>query len=158
MAAPEIFEKQIEIKLLHPASTLESRIQVKKTMILLLGLSTGLSCVANDESLAASKADTEISEVVLNAAGGESESDSSSKGGYVLEGNKNLKLCHEFLEVLNNKPGKYYVRPKSIDKKIEQFVPIKMTPVDKEQYFIQIGWLSDEPPSGTLNGREKVVS
>ncbi|MEJ2041728.1 MAG: hypothetical protein P8X74_01635 [Reinekea sp.] len=26
--APAIFEKQIEIKLLHPASTLESRIQV----------------------------------------------------------------------------------------------------------------------------------
>ncbi|MEJ2041875.1 MAG: hypothetical protein P8X89_01195 [Reinekea sp.] len=29
MGAPTIFEKQIEIKLLHPASTLESRIQVK---------------------------------------------------------------------------------------------------------------------------------
>ncbi|MEJ2045676.1 MAG: hypothetical protein P8X74_23635, partial [Reinekea sp.] len=29
MGAPAIFEKQIEIKLLHPASTLESRIQVK---------------------------------------------------------------------------------------------------------------------------------
>ncbi|MEJ2043252.1 MAG: hypothetical protein P8X89_08250 [Reinekea sp.] len=28
MGAPAIFEKQIEIKLLHPASTLESRIQV----------------------------------------------------------------------------------------------------------------------------------
>jgi hypothetical protein len=28
MGAPTIFEKQIEIKLLHPASTLESRIQV----------------------------------------------------------------------------------------------------------------------------------
>jgi hypothetical protein len=27
MGAPAIFEKQIEIKLLHPASTLESRIQ-----------------------------------------------------------------------------------------------------------------------------------
>ncbi|MEJ2045930.1 MAG: hypothetical protein P8X74_17515 [Reinekea sp.] len=27
MGAPEIFEKQIEIKLLHPASTLKSRIQ-----------------------------------------------------------------------------------------------------------------------------------
>ncbi|MEJ2042234.1 MAG: hypothetical protein P8X74_12505 [Reinekea sp.] len=27
--APAIFEKQIEIKLLHPASTLKSRIQVK---------------------------------------------------------------------------------------------------------------------------------
>ncbi|MEJ2074686.1 MAG: hypothetical protein P8X79_14630 [Reinekea sp.] len=27
MGAPTIFEKQIEIKLLHPASTLESRIQ-----------------------------------------------------------------------------------------------------------------------------------
>ncbi|MEJ2076016.1 MAG: hypothetical protein P8X79_21435 [Reinekea sp.] len=31
MGAPAIFEKQIEIKLLHPASTLESRIQVKGT-------------------------------------------------------------------------------------------------------------------------------
>jgi hypothetical protein len=29
MGAPAIFEKQIEIKLLHPASTLKSRIQVK---------------------------------------------------------------------------------------------------------------------------------
>jgi hypothetical protein len=29
MGAPAIFEKQIEIKLLHPASTLESRIQAK---------------------------------------------------------------------------------------------------------------------------------
>jgi hypothetical protein len=29
MGAPAIFEKQIEIKLLHPASTLESRIQVE---------------------------------------------------------------------------------------------------------------------------------
>ncbi|MEJ2045430.1 MAG: hypothetical protein P8X74_20560 [Reinekea sp.] len=29
MGAPAIFEKQIEIKLLHPASTLESRIQVR---------------------------------------------------------------------------------------------------------------------------------
>ncbi|MEJ2074409.1 MAG: hypothetical protein P8X79_13235 [Reinekea sp.] len=28
MGAPAIFEKQIEIKLLHPASTLESRTQV----------------------------------------------------------------------------------------------------------------------------------
>ncbi|MEJ2073643.1 MAG: hypothetical protein P8X79_09320 [Reinekea sp.] len=28
MGAPAIFEKQIEIKLLHPVSTLESRIQV----------------------------------------------------------------------------------------------------------------------------------
>ncbi|MEJ2043744.1 MAG: hypothetical protein P8X74_19375 [Reinekea sp.] len=28
MGAPAIFEKQIEIKLFHPASTLESRIQV----------------------------------------------------------------------------------------------------------------------------------
>jgi hypothetical protein len=28
MGAPAIFEKQIEIKLLHPASTMESRIQV----------------------------------------------------------------------------------------------------------------------------------
>ncbi|MEJ2045578.1 MAG: hypothetical protein P8X74_17755 [Reinekea sp.] len=28
MGAPAIFEKQIEIKLLHPRSTLESRIQV----------------------------------------------------------------------------------------------------------------------------------
>ncbi|MEJ2043272.1 MAG: hypothetical protein P8X89_08350 [Reinekea sp.] len=28
MGAPAIFEKQIAIKLLHPASTLESRIQV----------------------------------------------------------------------------------------------------------------------------------
>ncbi|MEJ2046208.1 MAG: hypothetical protein P8X74_22350 [Reinekea sp.] len=28
--APAIFEKQIEIKLLHPASTLNSRIQVSK--------------------------------------------------------------------------------------------------------------------------------
>ncbi|MEJ2042630.1 MAG: hypothetical protein P8X89_05080 [Reinekea sp.] len=27
MGAPAIFEKQMEIKLLHPASTLESRIQ-----------------------------------------------------------------------------------------------------------------------------------
>ncbi|MEJ2073250.1 MAG: hypothetical protein P8X79_07305 [Reinekea sp.] len=27
MGAPAIFEKQIEIKLLHPASTMESRIQ-----------------------------------------------------------------------------------------------------------------------------------
>jgi hypothetical protein len=30
MGAPAIFEKQIEIKLLHPASTLESRIQVQE--------------------------------------------------------------------------------------------------------------------------------
>ncbi|MEJ2042648.1 MAG: hypothetical protein P8X89_05175 [Reinekea sp.] len=29
MGAPAIFEKQIEIKLLHPASTMESRIQVR---------------------------------------------------------------------------------------------------------------------------------
>ncbi|MEJ2045217.1 MAG: hypothetical protein P8X74_22205 [Reinekea sp.] len=29
MGAPTIFEKQIEIKLLHPASTLELRIQAK---------------------------------------------------------------------------------------------------------------------------------
>ncbi|MEJ2042345.1 MAG: hypothetical protein P8X89_03630 [Reinekea sp.] len=29
MGAPAIFEKQIEIKLLHPASTLESRIQIQ---------------------------------------------------------------------------------------------------------------------------------
>jgi hypothetical protein len=34
MGAPAIFEKQIEIKLLHPASTLESRIQVKKNGIM----------------------------------------------------------------------------------------------------------------------------
>ncbi|MEJ2042587.1 MAG: hypothetical protein P8X74_06175 [Reinekea sp.] len=33
--APAIFEKQIEIKLLHPASTLESRIQVKIIMTVL---------------------------------------------------------------------------------------------------------------------------
>ncbi|MEJ2044722.1 MAG: hypothetical protein P8X89_15755 [Reinekea sp.] len=32
MGAPAIFEKQIEIRLLHPASTLESRIQVKLRM------------------------------------------------------------------------------------------------------------------------------
>ncbi|MEJ2074367.1 MAG: hypothetical protein P8X79_13025, partial [Reinekea sp.] len=32
MGAPAIFEKQIEIKLLHPASTLESRIQVSVFM------------------------------------------------------------------------------------------------------------------------------
>ncbi|MEJ2043461.1 MAG: hypothetical protein P8X89_09315 [Reinekea sp.] len=32
MGAPTIFEKQIEIKLLHPASTLESRIQVTKSL------------------------------------------------------------------------------------------------------------------------------
>ncbi|MEJ2043901.1 MAG: hypothetical protein P8X74_09010 [Reinekea sp.] len=31
MGAPAIFEKRIEIKLLHPASTLESRIQDKDT-------------------------------------------------------------------------------------------------------------------------------
>ncbi|MEJ2044125.1 MAG: hypothetical protein P8X74_09400 [Reinekea sp.] len=30
MGAPAIFEKQIEIKLLHPVSTLESRIQVER--------------------------------------------------------------------------------------------------------------------------------
>ncbi|MEJ2041823.1 MAG: hypothetical protein P8X74_00025 [Reinekea sp.] len=30
MGAPAIFGKQIEIKLLHPASTLESRIQAKE--------------------------------------------------------------------------------------------------------------------------------
>ncbi|MEJ2063210.1 MAG: hypothetical protein P8X74_08045 [Reinekea sp.] len=30
MGAPAIFEKQIEIKLLHSASTLESQIQVNK--------------------------------------------------------------------------------------------------------------------------------
>ncbi|MEJ2045457.1 MAG: hypothetical protein P8X89_19520 [Reinekea sp.] len=30
MGAPPIFEKQIEIKLLHPASTLKSRIQALK--------------------------------------------------------------------------------------------------------------------------------
>jgi hypothetical protein len=29
MGTPAIFEKQIEIKLIHPASTLNSRIQVK---------------------------------------------------------------------------------------------------------------------------------
>ncbi|MEJ2045667.1 MAG: hypothetical protein P8X74_16225 [Reinekea sp.] len=28
LGAPAIFEKQIEIKLLHPASTLKSRVQV----------------------------------------------------------------------------------------------------------------------------------
>ncbi|MEJ2045944.1 MAG: hypothetical protein P8X89_22025 [Reinekea sp.] len=33
MGAPAIFEKQIEIKLLHPASTLESRIQVNTDLI-----------------------------------------------------------------------------------------------------------------------------
>ncbi|MEJ2063947.1 MAG: hypothetical protein P8X74_11840 [Reinekea sp.] len=33
MGAPAIFEKQIEIKLLHPASTLESRIQVSITRL-----------------------------------------------------------------------------------------------------------------------------
>ncbi|MEJ2045537.1 MAG: hypothetical protein P8X74_17695 [Reinekea sp.] len=32
MGAPAIFEKQIEIKLLHPASTLESRIQVQASV------------------------------------------------------------------------------------------------------------------------------
>ncbi|MEJ2045861.1 MAG: hypothetical protein P8X74_14040 [Reinekea sp.] len=30
MAAPAIFEKQIEIKLLLPASTLKSRVQIRK--------------------------------------------------------------------------------------------------------------------------------
>ncbi|MEJ2044595.1 MAG: hypothetical protein P8X74_18195 [Reinekea sp.] len=34
MGAPAIFEKQIEIKLLHPASTEESRIQVLITLAL----------------------------------------------------------------------------------------------------------------------------
>ncbi|MEJ2043465.1 MAG: hypothetical protein P8X74_04930 [Reinekea sp.] len=33
MAAPAIFEKQMEIKLLHPASTLESRIQVQFSLL-----------------------------------------------------------------------------------------------------------------------------
>ncbi|MEJ2044362.1 MAG: hypothetical protein P8X89_13910 [Reinekea sp.] len=33
MGAPAIFEKQIEIKLLHPASTLESRIQVELILL-----------------------------------------------------------------------------------------------------------------------------
>ncbi|MEJ2045876.1 MAG: hypothetical protein P8X74_13525 [Reinekea sp.] len=33
MGAPAIFEKQIGIKLLHPTSTLESRIQVKVLLI-----------------------------------------------------------------------------------------------------------------------------
>ncbi|MEJ2045658.1 MAG: hypothetical protein P8X89_20570 [Reinekea sp.] len=33
MGAPAIFEKQIEIKLLHPASTLKSRIQAKRNRI-----------------------------------------------------------------------------------------------------------------------------
>ncbi|MEJ2042286.1 MAG: hypothetical protein P8X74_02830 [Reinekea sp.] len=33
MGAPAIFEKQIEIKLLHPASTLESRIQEPESSI-----------------------------------------------------------------------------------------------------------------------------
>ncbi|MEJ2043139.1 MAG: hypothetical protein P8X74_06795 [Reinekea sp.] len=33
MGAPAIFEKQIEIKLLHPASTLESRIQVVGSLL-----------------------------------------------------------------------------------------------------------------------------
>ncbi|MEJ2075809.1 MAG: hypothetical protein P8X79_20375 [Reinekea sp.] len=33
IGAPAIFEQQIEIKLLHPASTLKSRIQVKKVGI-----------------------------------------------------------------------------------------------------------------------------
>ncbi|MEJ2042862.1 MAG: hypothetical protein P8X74_01405 [Reinekea sp.] len=32
MGAPAIFEKQIEIKLLHPASTMESRIQEINTI------------------------------------------------------------------------------------------------------------------------------
>ncbi|MEJ2042764.1 MAG: hypothetical protein P8X89_05760 [Reinekea sp.] len=32
MGASAIFEKQIEIKLLHPASTLESRIQVERIL------------------------------------------------------------------------------------------------------------------------------
>jgi ribosome recycling factor len=32
MGAPAIFGKQIEIKLFHPASTLESRIQVIKAL------------------------------------------------------------------------------------------------------------------------------
>ncbi|MEJ2045759.1 MAG: hypothetical protein P8X74_14735 [Reinekea sp.] len=33
MGAPAIFEKQIEIKLLHPASTLESRIQDQLSIV-----------------------------------------------------------------------------------------------------------------------------
>ncbi|MEJ2073687.1 MAG: hypothetical protein P8X79_09540 [Reinekea sp.] len=33
MGAPAIFEKQIEIKLLHPASTMESRIQVRRMIL-----------------------------------------------------------------------------------------------------------------------------
>jgi hypothetical protein len=36
MGAPAIFEKQIKIKLLHPASTLESRIQVLEKLERLL--------------------------------------------------------------------------------------------------------------------------
>ncbi|MEJ2045647.1 MAG: hypothetical protein P8X74_15160 [Reinekea sp.] len=32
MSAPVIFEKQIEIKLFHPASTLKSRIQVNQNL------------------------------------------------------------------------------------------------------------------------------
>ncbi|MEJ2045573.1 MAG: hypothetical protein P8X89_20120 [Reinekea sp.] len=36
MGAPAIFEKQIEIKLLHPASTLESRIQDSDNKVLCL--------------------------------------------------------------------------------------------------------------------------
>ncbi|MEJ2044566.1 MAG: hypothetical protein P8X89_14960 [Reinekea sp.] len=39
--APAIFEKQIEIKLLHPASTLESRIQVFDTNDWLTGPTAG---------------------------------------------------------------------------------------------------------------------
>jgi hypothetical protein len=37
MGAPAIFEKQIEIKLLHPASTLESRIQENVCFYVALG-------------------------------------------------------------------------------------------------------------------------
>ncbi|MEJ2042195.1 MAG: hypothetical protein P8X89_02850 [Reinekea sp.] len=38
MGAPAIFEKQIEIKLLHPASTLESRIQGNNSDTLIVAI------------------------------------------------------------------------------------------------------------------------
>ncbi|MEJ2075432.1 MAG: hypothetical protein P8X79_18450 [Reinekea sp.] len=44
MGAPAIFEKQIEIKLLHPASTLESRIQVEVCLLMQYSVVPNVLC------------------------------------------------------------------------------------------------------------------
>ncbi|MEJ2043838.1 MAG: hypothetical protein P8X89_11230 [Reinekea sp.] len=55
MGAPAIFEKQIEIKLSHPASTLESRIQVNLVSVWIA------LCIAQTSDLRLTSATNEIS-------------------------------------------------------------------------------------------------